>query len=275
MQYNYPEGTSLMNENEQIKNGDSIITVDEIQKILTDFKIGKKPLSKLLGWGETTIIRYIEGDTPTIEYSDKLRSILENPYYYYDILLKNKENLTKVAFKKSKKAVLNKLMESKIHILAQYIVNHTNEDISLNYIQTLLYYMQGFSLALYDEPLFEEDYYVTSNNIPYKKLYEDMKLRGINYLEIDEEAINYDDKLIVHSILDNFGWYGTKLLNTMTSYERTLLRISRNKENSKIITKESIKALFRDVIVNYNITSINEVNKYPDTRFQDIKNISV
>ena len=48
---------------------DEVITVDEIRQILESYRIGKKPLAKLLGWGETTIIRYMEGDIPTSEYS--------------------------------------------------------------------------------------------------------------------------------------------------------------------------------------------------------------
>ena len=50
-------------------NNEGVITVDEIKQILDEYCIGKKPLAKLLGWGETTIIRYMEGDIPTNEYS--------------------------------------------------------------------------------------------------------------------------------------------------------------------------------------------------------------
>lgn len=263
-----------MKDNDKIKGGNSIITIDEIQSILSEFKIGKKPLAKLLGWGETTIIRYIEGDVPTIEYSDKLKSILDNPYYYYDILIKNQENLTGVAFKKSKKAVLNKLMESKISIIAQYIVNCTEEEVSAKYIQTLLYYAQGFSLALKEEPLFDDDYQITTNNIPYVKLFEDMKVRGIKTLELREDALSAETKRLIDSIIDAFTWYGPKLLNSMTSYERTLLRISRDKENNKIIAKETLKTFFKEVMNNYGISDVSEIHKYPDKRLSDIKNMN-
>ena len=85
---------------------ESTISTEEVKCILLDYNIGKKPLAKLLGWGETTIIRYIEGDIPTCEYSQKLLQIKEDPNYYYDILLKNQDKLTTVAFKKSKKQYL-------------------------------------------------------------------------------------------------------------------------------------------------------------------------
>ena len=49
---------------------EAIISSEEIKLILDRYRIGKKPLAKLLGWGETTIIRYMEGDVPTNEYSN-------------------------------------------------------------------------------------------------------------------------------------------------------------------------------------------------------------
>ncbi|BCN29808.1 Panacea domain-containing protein [Anaeromicropila herbilytica] len=260
-----------MKDNEHLDARRPIISIEEIKSILSDFKIGKKPLAKLLGWGETTIIRYIEGDIPTIEYSDKLRAIYDNPYYYYDILLKNQENLTNVAFKKSKKAVIEKLMNSKIHIITQYIINQMKEEVTMGEIQTLLYYMQGFSLAFNNEPLFEDEYYVTANNIPYLNLYESLKLRGINYLEIEEDLLSDNDKVLINSVLNGFSWYGMKLLNSMTSYERSLLRISRDKENHKIIAKETIKIFFKDIIMNYNISSLNEIFRYSDEKFHEFR----
>lgn len=260
-----------MKDKEHFEARNSVITVEEIKNILCDFKIGKKPLAKLLGWGETTIIRYIEGDIPTVEYSDKLKTIYENPYYYYDILLKNQENLTCVAFKKSKKAVLEKLMNSKIHIITQYIINQMNEEVTINGIQNLLYYMQGFSLAFYNEPLFDDEYYVTNNNIPYMNLYNSLKLRGINYLEINEDLISEEDKYLIKSVLIGFNWYGWKVINSMISYEKSLLRISRDKENHKIIAKETMKLFFKEQIMNYNISDVSEIYKYPDKKFQDLK----
>ena len=69
---------------------EGVITSDEIRQILEKYRIGKKPLAKLFGWGETTIIRYMEGDIPTNEYSTKLKCLLDNPEYYYELLIKDK-----------------------------------------------------------------------------------------------------------------------------------------------------------------------------------------
>ena len=58
------------------RNEENIITTEEINKILNKYKIGKKPLSKLLGWGEITLIRYLNGDVPSKVYSEQLYNIL-------------------------------------------------------------------------------------------------------------------------------------------------------------------------------------------------------
>ena len=54
--------------NERIIENKKVFSKD----ILRKYKIGKKPLSKLLGWGEVTITRYINGDIPSKLYSDEL-----------------------------------------------------------------------------------------------------------------------------------------------------------------------------------------------------------
>ena len=54
-----------------------IITIKEILEILEKYNIGKKPLSLVLGWGEITIIRYLEGQIPDQFHSELLLKINE------------------------------------------------------------------------------------------------------------------------------------------------------------------------------------------------------
>ena len=49
------------------------IDKDELKNLLEMYDIGKKPLAKLLGWGETTIVLYAGMKTiPDNEYTQKL-----------------------------------------------------------------------------------------------------------------------------------------------------------------------------------------------------------
>ena len=252
-------------------DNETIITTDEIKLILDRYRIGKKPLAKLLGWGETTIIRYMEGDIPTSEYSNKLKVILEDPEFYHDILLKRKDSLTGVAFKKSKKAVLSKIMESRIYVVAYYIVNKTNADICPGYLQYLLYYIQAFSLALYDREMFQEECGCHNNHIPYAKLYESMKRCGIHTLDINDDDVTEEERELIDWVFNSFTWYGPKALLTMIAHEKSMMKISRDKFNNKIITKDILKMYFKDIIEQYHIQSLKDIANYPDRRFAEMR----
>ena len=262
-----------MKENGREEN--SMISAEEIQKILNDYRIGKKPLAKLLGWGETTIIRYIEGDVPTWEYSDRLKDILENPIYYYEILLKNKDNLTNVAYRKSRQAVLAKIMESKIHVTAQYIINQCGGRISSEELIYLLYYVQGFSIAFQEIPVFADEYVISGECLPYPVFYNEIKSRNLLPLEIHSDLLTSVDKDIIKGVMKAFRWYGLRTLETMVAFERTMMRASKDRDDIKIISKEAMGDYFSDVIRYYNIAMPDQIEKYPDRRIVDIKNLAV
>lgn len=251
------------------------ITIDQIYTILNNYRIGKKPLAKLLGWGETTIIRYVEGDCPTAEYSDKLLMILENPGYFYDLLLKNKDNITQVAYKKSCKAVLKQMLQSKICVIAQYIINKRNGNISLYELQNYLYYIQSFSLALQDVPLFEDDFIVNEEEMPYERVYTDFSTRRISMLELTEGALEKEEMEFIDDVVSAYDWYGPSMMKSLISYERIMLKLSRDKYNRKIITKDALKYHFDEVVENYGIYSSKDIHKYPDRRFLEVRNINI
>lgn len=251
------------------------ISVEQIYTVLNNYRIGKKPLAKLLGWGETTIIRYVEGDCPTTEYSDKLLMILGNPGYFYEILLKNKENITSVAYKKSLKAVLARLLQSKICVTAQYIINKRKGNISLYELQYYLYYIQSFSLALTNTPFFEDDFIVNEEEMPYEKVYHDFTIRRICTLEIEEDALAKEEVNFIDDVITAYDWYGPNMMKNLTGYERIMLKLSRDKYNRKIITKDALKNHFLDVASTYGIHSSKDIHKYPDQRFIEIRNINI
>lgn len=87
------------------RNEENIITTEEINSILSKYKIGKKPLSKLLGWGEITLIRYLKGDVPSKVYSAQLYNILNNEDYMSRLIEENKELITEKAYNNVKNAI--------------------------------------------------------------------------------------------------------------------------------------------------------------------------
>ena len=68
--YNVREG------NKKLREQTGLIQVSEIQAIIDKYSIGKKPLSLVLGLGEITITRYLDGQNPTKDNSELLKNIL-------------------------------------------------------------------------------------------------------------------------------------------------------------------------------------------------------
>ena len=81
----------------------------------------------LLGFGEITITRYLDGYVPTRENSKLLKMIYSSQSDYYSILQMNKNNISKIAFNKSLKATIELLdvqtSDDVIFEISKYIIN--------------------------------------------------------------------------------------------------------------------------------------------------------
>ncbi len=90
---------------EQFRSVEGLVSIDDIEKLMKIYKIGKAPLSLALGFGEVTIPRYLEGQIPSKEYSDVVKAALASPAYMKQKLVDNKEKLTDAAYKKARNTV--------------------------------------------------------------------------------------------------------------------------------------------------------------------------
>jgi hypothetical protein len=59
----------------------------------------------------------------------------------------------------------------------------------------------------------------------------------------------------------------------MTAYEKSMIKVSRDKYNNKIIAKDTLKVYFKEILNQYQIKSVKDIYKYPDTRIIDIKDL--
>ncbi|MCR5457346.1 MAG: hypothetical protein K6F14_04670 [Clostridiales bacterium] len=86
------------------RKANNIVSLEDVRSIPKKYNIGKKPLSLLLGWGEQTLSRYMDGDVPSKHNSEVLKELAINPISYLDLLEANKEKISAVVYEKSKKA---------------------------------------------------------------------------------------------------------------------------------------------------------------------------
>lgn len=258
----------------------TLISKEEILQILDKYNIGRKPLSILLGWGQTTILRYLNGITPTPEYSKELYHILREPAYYLDVLTAHSDRITELAFRKSREAVQQLLVGSRLSLIAQYIINRAAGDISALRVQAILYYSQCFSLAFYNHALFEDECSLhASAFIPYPSIYYNMREHGCRVLEIHEDNIPADDLTLIDQIYNSLEWYGPEAIRSVTSLERPALqaKLKRAKKKSTDtdiignISETMLKSYFSAVLSGYNISKPREINSYFNKRSAEFR----
>lgn len=265
----------------------NIIMIIEIQRIITKYSISPKSLSLLLGWEKGTVYRYLDGDIPTNPDSDILKKIYENPDYYSIILQTNKERIEPVEYSKSRQSVkniLNKnITEYKVDAVIKYLLIRC-EDLTLQSLQKLLYYVQAFYYIFTDSFIFEEDCEAFMDGPVYRSIYERSKALGYeeftecilsnNKLELDDVERN-----VVESIIKFYGCYSGKILKQMTCNEapwvytrtKSINEHRFDSENfSEIIEKNLISEYFKGIKDKYNMENLLDIQKYSEDLFNKL-----
>lgn len=263
-----------------------LISVEEIERILEKYNIGKRPLSLLLGWGEGTVTRYLDGDIPTKQYSDILIKILNDSSYMKEILEQNKNNITDVAYRRTYTALqknelllnVNKEHEDKIDHVVKYLLLNS-VDITPLALQKLLYYAQGFYKAFMGEVLFNNNCEAWVHGPVYRSIYYKYKDYGFNPIEENDfqfGVINLTtvEKQFIDSIIRNFGCYSGSILEKMTHSEEpwrvTRLGLNDNEGSDRIIEKELISKFFNKIKEKHRMLTISDVRDYSRDLFNKL-----
>lgn len=260
-----------------------IITRDEIMEIIDTYNVSQKFLSKMLGWGEITLSRYINGgSTPNKINSDRLKT-LRNPYVYLSELEnaekrqgKNLQN--EVSYRKSQKsinAILDKLErdKGKIFSVANWFMSQSADDnpITHSALQKLLYFTQGWSIVILGKWIFQDECQVRAYGAVYDAVYDMFGNFENNPLPGIDKTINLDDreKELVQFIKQYYGdIYTAKTLEKICYYEEPY-RIARSVCNENdlsfnAIRKDDMKAYYFDISDRFHISysSMNGVRNY-------------
>lgn len=274
---------NMLEYSEKIKEINGIITIKEIEEILKKYAIGKKPLSLVLGWGEVTIIRYLEGNTPEKAYSDILKKVLDNPNTMHEYLEKNKDLITSVAYKRTLGKIMElKLIEdqSKIYLISKHIIARM-EDITPLALQKILYYIQGFSTYFFDRPIFNDNAEAWVHGPVYREIYDRFSYYRYNPISKNEfESYNEIDSLnakeikLIDSVINNFGVYSGKTLEKMTHttipWEEGRKELSEEEYSSNIIDIDTMKDYFTNIGKKYKMKSVSDISKYVSSIFKKI-----
>ncbi|MBQ9044099.1 MAG: hypothetical protein IJ111_14950 [Eggerthellaceae bacterium] len=165
---------------------ESIVTPEQIALIPERYAIGKRPLSRLLGWGELTYTRLLEGSTPNKQHSDELRHLLEEPAAFARLLERgyHQGTITETAYRRSKHALDGLLTEehqdsAKLFEVADRLCALAEGDLTPRALQVLVYLVQGRCIAKLNVPLFEHLPYAASFGPAYRQIAETYTFDGI------------------------------------------------------------------------------------------------
>lgn len=255
------------------RNANGYIQVQEIQDIIEKYNIEKRPLSKLLGMGEHTIEKYLEGQLPNKKYSELLQNVMGDyriMRYYYNI---NKDKLSDKAIEKLKDKLdyyteINEC-NSQIEKYAIYILNSKYEITNLS-LQKLLYYIEGFGQALMKECLFSNRCEAWKLGPVYRDIYEKYKVFGKEQIIIDKldmtEVLDEKHRELVDYVLKHFGIFNGVTLKDLTHSEEPWIDAHAgylyDERCEEEISHESIKKYFEKINKKFDLTKDTGVKDY-------------
>lgn len=168
------------------ENRMSVVSPEDIRIIPDRYAIGKRPLSILLGWGELTYTRLLDGNTPTPQHAAELRRLLDDPAAYARLLETGRERITDIAYARSFRAVDQLLAPeggafaaTKIFAVADRLCALAEGDLTPSALQRLVYYAQGLCFARLGMALFNELPRAAATGPIYDRIFE-----GYSYEEI-------------------------------------------------------------------------------------------
>ena len=262
---------------EQYREMEGIVSVEDIENLLKIYKIGKAPASYALGFGEITISRYLSGQIPSKEYSDIIKKALTSPTFMKALLIENRDKVGETAFNKAMAATsslqnLFSISEKMLCVIAYIFV--TLEEVTPLMLQKLLYYIQGIYSALYETPMFEEDCRAWVHGPVFEEIYN--LFREFKYNPIDDarfaiiggnnRELTKDEQKVVDLVLNTFGMYGGKTLERITHKEEPWIEARKGYDDGipsqEILPKESIKRYFMAVNERYNIGTEDGLRNY-------------
>lgn len=256
-----------------IRQEKDIITKEGIIEILDKYNTSQKFLSKLLGWGDITLTRYITGNyTPNQENSAKLKSLL-NPYVFQNLLnekyietngtIKDEKSFEKAQVKLNTEFEKVERDKNKIFSVVNWFLTQSSEELPITHLalEKLLYFVQSWSMALNGVWMFEDDCQAWVHGAVYPQVYEQFKCFGYRPLPNVNSKVNLDQNDIkILELVKKYYYdvYNAKTLEKICHLEEPYKQARKGyleeQVCQEIIEKEYIKKYYSTIAQKYNIS---------------------
>lgn len=269
--------TNALETDEQYRSAEHILSVREIKTLMRLYNLGKAPLSLAMGFGEVTIARYLEGQIPSQEYSDRMRKALASPDFMKSLLEENRDKLKPAAWRKGMESVRQlEGIASLSPPLRQSIAEVLSRlgEVTPLLMQKLLYYIQGLSLALHDQPVFPEPCQAWIHGPVYPGVYQVFRYFSFNPIDDDrfailretENTLTEEQKALIHLVTDTFGLYGGKVLESVTHSEDPWITARSgcpaDTPSSTELSQQDMKDSFLRLGTRYDLRSVEGLHQY-------------
>ena len=260
-----------------IREQTRIISKEEILELVNYYGVSQKYLSKVLGWGEITLPRYIKGSySPNLDNSNKLKSI-KNPYVLLNLVEENIEDsedpLKEKLFRNINDQIFCRENEKgKIYKVVDWFLNNTSEEDGITHLalQKALYFVQAWSYALTGKWMFDEECEAWVHGAVYRTIYDEFKsfkYSQLPWLKTDS-TLTEDEMNILLFVKENYlDVYSAKTLEKICHLEEPFKNTRGSLEESvpsdSILSKDSIAKYSKSIVKNYSIDNdLNNIRNY-------------
>ena len=226
-------------------------------------------MSKLLGWGETTVIRYMDGVEPNAEFLRRIQELSESPWEYAMLLEKNGEVLTGTAYRKTKRAVYREIFCDRSTEAMQYVIALVGGDIAPSRVIAVLYYAQVCSVVFRGEPLFEEEAeFAVKVSSVYPRLFRQMMTYGIRDLQPELATLSEEEQEYLRTVWQVLNGYSPNAIKAVLLRDKK--RIRRHlKEKADRMTTEETKGQYENVFRKYGVENTAQLKQFFSTSLKE------
>lgn len=273
--------------NDAVRAAQGIVSLEKVRDMPKRYHIGKRPLSLLLGWGEITYSRFVEGAVPTQEYSETIEKLYDNPAEYRNLLRANQDRITGVAYRKSLRAVNAVLEEDypdtvRLYELAERFFSLAGDDLTNKAMQKLVYYAQGFSAVLLNHPIVTQEPKAWAAGPVYGQLWHELREDSgfCSGCSEGDSPFSREEEQLIEAVSSAFRLYSGTMLSEMTHREAPWLKararagVADGEACKETILMEDIETYFSGVVEELDIRAYEDIKRYPSMAMEKWKLIS-
>lgn len=254
---------------EALRRSRGIVPLSVVRDLPKKYNMGKRPLSRLLGWGELTYSRFVEGHVPSRKYSEVIENLYADPIAFDALLERNREVLSKRTYRQSKKAVQQIIsaedpgFERVLEVASMFCVL-SEGNIGARELEKLVYYAHGFSMVYLREPLISDAPQAWAAGPVYPGLWKAFKYEGLEgvygdgRLNLHESSCFSElEESLIGGVWTAFSRYGGTILSRMTHEEAPWLNAraragaAERERCTEEIALEEMRSFFSDVVSAY------------------------